>query len=64
VAKKSRDQLILADKLDIERAKINLAARRWVRRQKNEREHQVLTEHWKQVQSGKVKELPELTAND
>ena len=59
VAKKSKDQLILADKLDIERAKIALAARRWVRRQKNEIEHKVLTEHWKQVQAGNVKELPE-----
>lgn len=59
MAKKSKDQLILADKLDRTRAEIALKARQWVRRQKNELEHKVLTEHWKEVQSGKVKEIGE-----
>ena len=57
IGKKSRDQLILEDKLDMERAEIGLEARRWVRRQKNEREYIVRTEHWKQLKAGTVKEL-------
>ncbi len=55
--KKSRDQLILEDKLDANRALIRLKANRWIRRQKNESEYQIRLGHWKQVKSGQVKEL-------
>ena len=57
IGKKSRDQLILEDKLARERAEIMLEAGMWIRRQKNEREHAVRTEHWKQLKAGTVKEL-------
>lgn len=55
--KKTEDQLILEDKIDENRAKIGLKARRWVRRAKNESEWLIRTEHVKQMKAGKVREL-------
>ena len=57
MAKKSRDQLILEDKLDAMRTRVAIQARQWMRRQRNELEAEIRAEHWKQVKAGKVREL-------
>jgi len=50
---KSDNQLVLEDKLDLERTKIMLHARRWIRRQKNVVEAATRKKHWKELGQGK-----------
>ncbi len=54
--KKSRDQLILAYKLDKNRSEIALESRRWQREEKNETDYVIIRDHMKQQKAGKVRE--------
>ena len=57
IGKKSKDQLILEDKLAYSRAIRNFKANKWKRWTANEEEYEIKSEHWKQLKAGTVKEL-------